>query len=267
MSFALRALALAIGGGALALGAVRYLDDRKRLDQDKAARTATGGGEVLWGMDRLAAMQQPTAARQSGPDIGKVIGMVGSFAKIFGGLSSAFQKDGGGGGGTAPAPRPAPATGGVVLGGGSGPAGVNFTSYEKQYGLPSGYLHRTAQIESAMNPKAQNPNSSAGGLFQFIDSTARAYGLTDKFDPAASTDAASRLAADNARYLRGQLGREPTAAELYLAHQQGAGGAAKLLANPNAPAASVVGANAVRLNGGNTGMTAGEFANLWLRKF
>lgn len=142
-----------------------------------------------------------------------------------------------------------------------------FGAIESRYGLPAGYLGRTYQIESGGNPNAQNPNSSAGGGFQFIDSTARAYGLADKTDLAASADAAARLARDNAAALRRVLGRDPTAAELYLAHQQGGGGASALLANPNARAADIVGAEAVRLNGGRADMTAGEFAGLWLGKF
>jgi len=142
----------------------------------------------------------------------------------------------------------------------------NFGGLERQYGLPEGYLGRTYQIESGGNPNAQNPNSSAGGLFQFIDSTAKQYGLANKMDPVASTEAAARLAADNKAVLARALGREPTAGELYLAHQQGGGGATKLLANPNARAVDVVGADAVRLNGGNPNMTAAEFASRWVSK-
>lgn len=144
--------------------------------------------------------------------------------------------------------------------------GPDFAALEQQYGLPQGYLQRTAQIESGGNPNAQNPNSSAGGMFQFIDSTAQQYGLENKFDPMASADAAARLARDNLGYLKQALGREPSAGELYLAHQQGAGGAAKLLAAGNAPAASVVGADEARLNGGG-GMTAADFVNQWTGKF
>lgn len=142
----------------------------------------------------------------------------------------------------------------------------DFGALEAKYGLPAGYLERTAMIESGGDPNAQNPNSSAGGMFQFIDSTAKQYGLTDKTDPFASADAAARFAADNRAYLAKALGREPTAGELYLAHQQGAGGAAKLLAAGNAPAASVVGADAAGLNGG-AGMTAADFAGKWTGKF
>lgn len=165
-------------------------------------------------------------------------------------------QNGGTGGGSV---QPAPAW--------EGPVPVDFGQYESQYGLPSGYLQRTAQLESSMGRNMKNPNSSATGPFQFIDSTARQYGVTDRMDWTQSTDGASRLARDNAAHLRRTLGRDPSAAELYLAHQQGAGGAAKLLASPNARAVDIVGADAVRLNGGNPNMTASEFAGLWTSKF
>jgi len=145
--------------------------------------------------------------------------------------------------------------------------GIDFAAKEQEYRLPSGYLERTAQLESSGNPNAQNPNSSAGGLFQQLDSNARAYGVSDKFDPAQSTEGAAKFAAENNSTLTGVLGRAPTGGELYLAHQQGPGGAAKLLSNPSALAVDIVGADAVRLNGGNDRMTAGEFANIWISKF
>lgn len=138
-----------------------------------------------------------------------------------------------------------------------------FQQKEQEYGLPSGYLGRTAQIESRMDPNAQNPDSSAGGLFQFIDSTAASYGLTNKFDAVASTDAAARLARDNMATLREALGRDPTGAELYLAHQQGGGRASKLLLNPD----TIVGGDEIDLNGGKSGMSSRDFANQWIAKF
>lgn len=145
--------------------------------------------------------------------------------------------------------------------------GVDFGRYESQYGLPTGYLGRTSWLESRGDVNAKNPNSSAAGPFQFITSTARQYGLENPYDADESTDAASRLGRDNMQFLRSRLGRDPTAAELYLAHQQGAGGAAGLLANPNRPAHEVVGMDAVKLNGGNASMTAQQFANKWINKF
>lgn len=135
-----------------------------------------------------------------------------------------------------------------------------------RHGVDAATLRTIAQIESGGNPRAKNPTSSAGGLFQFIDSTARQFGLADRYDPQQASDAAARLMKANASHLRRTLGREPTPGELYLAHQQGPGGAEKLLKNPNARAVDVVGAAAVRLNGGRPNMTAGQFANLWISK-
>lgn len=135
-----------------------------------------------------------------------------------------------------------------------------------RHGVSADALRVIAQIESGGDVNAKNPNSSAGGAFQFIDSTAAQYGLRNRYDPAEASDAAARLLRDNASTLARALGRAPTTAELYLAHQQGAGGATSLLTRPGARAADIVGADAVRLNGGHADMTAGEFAGLWLRK-
>lgn len=135
-----------------------------------------------------------------------------------------------------------------------------------RYGQDAKALRTIAWLESRGNPSAQNPNSSAGGLFQFIDKTARAYGLKNKMDAAESADAGARLLRDNREGLKKTLGREPTVGELYLAHQQGLSGARALLGNPDRLAVDVVGYDAVRLNGGAPGMTAGQFAQLWTKK-
>ena len=44
-----------------------------------------------------------------------------------------------------------------------------------QYGIPPEKSLRIANCESSMNPLAKNPNSSAKGLYQFIDSTWEHY--------------------------------------------------------------------------------------------
>ena len=136
----------------------------------------------------------------------------------------------------------------------------------QKYGVDPNALTAIAQVESGGRLNAANPNSSALGPFQFINGTAKQYGLNDPTDPNQSADAAARLTLDNSKILTNALGRAPTAGELYLAHQQGPGGAVKLLANPDAPAINVVGADAVRLNGGDQSMTAGQFANQWTSK-
>lgn len=138
----------------------------------------------------------------------------------------------------------------------------------QRYQLDPATFARIAQIESANNPNAKNPNSSASGLFQFVTPTWQQYGNgKDPFNALDSADAAARLMRDNIASFKSKLGRDPVGWEVYLMHQQGANGAMKLLADPSVAATSVVGADAIRLNGGTDQMTAGDFANLWQKKF
>ncbi len=140
------------------------------------------------------------------------------------------------------------------------------------------YLLTTAQIESHLNPAAQASTSSAGGLYQFIDQTwlatvknaGAAFGLgrysqaivqapdghfevpnaTERTaimklrsDPNVSAVMAGAFARNNAAQLASSLGRQPSEAELYLAHFLGADGAGKLISaavsNPQANAAAM----------------------------
>jgi hypothetical protein len=146
-----------------------------------------------------------------------------------------------------------------------------------RHGVPTDALMAIANLESSGNIAAENPRSSASGLFQFVDSTANEYGLTGskRNDPAAQADAAARMMATNARSLERTLGRPANAGELYLAHQQGLTGARALLTNPGRPAVDVLtgvygdrnrAAQAVRLNGGNLNQSAGQFAGQWVNK-
>lgn len=147
------------------------------------------------------------------------------------------------------------------------PYATQQNQLEHDHGFPAGYLSATATIESGNNPNAKNPNSSASGLYQFTADTAQEFGLTDPFDPVASTDAMVKLTKRNQEHLRKVLGREPTGEELYLAHQQGATGALKLLESPDKLAVEVVGRDQVLLNGGHENMTAREYAQLWGNKY
>jgi hypothetical protein len=119
-------------------------------------------------------------------------------------------------------------------------------------------LVQTARRESALNTNARAGTSSATGLFQFIDSTwldmvrrhGAAHGLgqyaqalqrggvdastrTDilalRTDPELSACMAGELTRENAQTLSAQLGRAPSAGELYAAHVLGSGGAARLI--------------------------------------
>ena len=135
----------------------------------------------------------------------------------------------------------------------------------QRHGVSADTMMAIADIESKFNPNAHN-DSGASGLFQFMPSTAKAYGLGNPFDASDNADAAARLLKDNAAYLSQKLGREPSTGELYLAHQQGMGGAVSLLSDPARLASEVVGKQAVLQNGGNLDMTAGQFAGLWINK-
>lgn len=147
----------------------------------------------------------------------------------------------------------------------------------ERHGVPASALLNIANLESSGRTDAKNPRSSASGLFQFIDSTAAEYGLTGakRNDPTAQADAAARMMAKNAVSLRQVLGKEPDAGQLYLAHQQGLGGATALLLGGNRPAVETLtrvynsrskAEAAIRLNGGSLDMSSSAFAAKWVNK-
>lgn len=133
-------------------------------------------------------------------------------------------------------------------------------------GMSAAGIARTVQIESS-----GDPNAGAGGahvgLGQFSVATALQAGVANRNDPEQSVRGIATLSVQNAPALRKVLGRDPTDAELYLAHQQGAAGAAKLLANPDARAGDLVGVLAIGQNGGNPDAPAHAFTSLWKAKF
>jgi hypothetical protein len=136
--------------------------------------------------------------------------------------------------------------------------------------VPGGFtptgLARTAQIESGGRAGVVNSIGMAG-LMQFSSATWKLYGQGSPLDARAATLAAQKYAADNARALAPVLGRAPTDAELYIAHQQGGGGAKKLFANPNTRAGDLVGDKAIIQNGGDPNKPASAFTDMWINKF
>jgi hypothetical protein len=148
----------------------------------------------------------------------------------------------------------------------------------KATGVDFGFLMKTAGRESGMNPRAQASSSSAAGLFQFVEQTwlstlkqhgskygyaryadlisrgsdghyrvdgteARRAVMDLRLDPHAASLMAGELASDHAAYLKGRVGRTPTAGELYAAHFLGPQGSARLIeaaqSRPNVSAASL----------------------------
>lgn len=105
----------------------------------------------------------------------------------------------------------------------------------QRYGVDPALMRRIAQIESGGD--AANQTGSYRGLYQLSPAEfARYGGQGDIFDPVANANAAAAKFSAETRQFRDQYGRDPTAADLYLVHQQGQGGAAAHWANPDAPA-------------------------------
>lgn len=110
-------------------------------------------------------------------------------------------------------------------------------SYYDAYGVdPSAdpLLKRVMQIESGGNPNART--GSYKGLYQLSDSEFNKYGGGDIYNPQDNSRAAqNKFAAETAQFTK-QYGRPPSATDIYMTHQQGAGGYGAHMANPDAPA-------------------------------
>jgi len=154
-----------------------------------------------------------------------------------------------------------------------------FANIESKYRLPSGYLARTYQLESGSGKDVYNKSSGAEGPFQFMPKTSKGMGLTDPYDLEASAEATARLAVQNRAILQRKGIENPDGKVLYLAHQQGAEGAAAILKGGDAPAVSALGSlaaykdkpkvaqQAVVGNGGSVDMPSSAFANKIMAKY
>lgn len=131
-------------------------------------------------------------------------------------------------------------------------------------------------VESGGRANAKNPNSSASGLGQFLDSTwvtmMRKYRpdiaggrsnqdlIALKTDPQLGREMTRAYTQENSRFLASR-GIQQTPGNIYLAHFLGPAGAAQVLkANPNAPIESIVGPQVVQANGFLRGKSASEVA-------
>lgn len=135
----------------------------------------------------------------------------------------------------------------------------------KQYGLNPSDALGIAYIESKFNPLAGANSSSAKGVYQFIDSTGKKYGLNAQtvYNADMNIDAGMRFMRDNIIAFRQAFKRNPNVGEIYMMHQQGFGGLSKLLRNPNASAASVIGNDKLFKNGGKLSQSAKDFMDMW----
>ena len=99
------------------------------------------------------------------------------------------------------------------------------------YSVPENDLTAMARIESGGRSNATSPTGAAGS-FQFTGGTAADMGVANPRDNRQAALGAARLYVENRAELTDQLGRPPASSEIYLAHQQGADGAAALIKAP-----------------------------------
>lgn len=129
----------------------------------------------------------------------------------------------------------------------------------------------TILLESNGDPNIASKASHGKyvGLVQIGENEFKQYGPPggDRRNPQDAIYALGRMSAANGKYLNNTLGRPPTDAEQYLAWQQGAEGARKLIMNPDARVGTLLGNDKVFQNGGNPDGTARQFANMWIKKF
>lgn len=92
----------------------------------------------------------------------------------------------------------------------------------KLFDIDPVWMLAIAMVESRVNPDAVNKSSGAAGLFQFLPSTAREFGI-NPLDAIQACSAATLMVYRNKRALEAN-GIEATLTSLYLCHQQGFGG-------------------------------------------
>jgi soluble lytic murein transglycosylase-like protein len=104
----------------------------------------------------------------------------------------------------------------------------------KQHGIDPGILRAYVAIESGGNPNAVT--GSYKGLLQLSDKEFARHGGGDIFNIGDNINAGTvKLRAEMADFER-RHGRKPSAADLYMVHQQGPAGYAAHMARPDAPA-------------------------------
>lgn len=266
--------------------AVRLDAVADRLEQSIRAQTAVSL--------RAAARMLAAAVREA---VGRVIVVAGDDG-ASGGASGATGSSGTGESGSGPASGSGPsgaATGTGSAGGttGSGAASGDGESTAGrlvakagphkavidaiilgmgQHGLDPLPVLAIVSVETGgtFDHRLRNRQTSAGGLFQFVDGTWLSVGGTRHGTGGKGNGHAAhapleeqvrlgcKFAADNVRALERLLGRLPTVGQHYLSHMFGMGGCRKLFAADPATTIETLFGAAIAANNGLSGKTAGD---------
>lgn len=263
-----------IGGGASALRAMRVAPAATRLGN-------VGRGALVGTIDGITggvAAEAINASARLGTGEDYNFANDGIRNVLFG---AAFG--GGIGGAVGAATRPSSIPAGRRV-----PVDDQIVRAAQARGVDPALAVRIRQLENITGSASARPIrdgrrlSSAHGVFQITDSTWRGLGGGNRNDINRQVQLGVENIARERDGLRSAMGRDPEPWQVYLAHQQGQGGARALLGNPDGDAVAVLtpvlergnpgkGAMLARKaivdNGGRIGMSAGEFAGIWRQKF
>lgn len=81
----------------------------------------------------------------------------------------------------------------------------NFSGIEKKYGLVNGLLSAVMMQESKGDARAYNKETGATGAFQFLSSTAKQYGVSDRYNVQQSAEGAGKYLAYLLKTFSGDL--------------------------------------------------------------
>lgn len=165
---------------------------------------------------------------------------------------------------------------------------INFDTYDlpsnakliastaRQKGIDPTVALTISHIETGgtFATNAQNPKSSANGLFQVIDSSWSVLGGKDRTNTNEQIRVGLKHIEEANKVMKKGLGRDPIASEQYLGHLLGPSGAVKVLkADPSLPLIDVVrgfdkkNADAIVNNNAMSGLSVGHAINKWQRKW
>lgn len=152
----------------------------------------------------------------------------------------------------------------------------NIARKAQQEGINPSVALTISHIETGgtFSHTAQNPNTSAHGLFQIVNKTWKGQGGGDRNNVDEQIKQGLKHIKQANAFMRKSLGRDPVAHEQYLGHLLGPTGASKVLkADPNAKLIDVVrtydskNANAIVKNNGMDGLTVGQAIDKWRTKW